>query len=344
MEDTKIQWHPGFVAAMNLEFLQNKDDLVFVKEHNLNTKPLEIDLLVIKKGSSAKISNEIGRIFRVYNIFEYKSPGDHLDADVFFKVLGYACLYKSYGEVLDLRKAEEITVSFVRDSKPLGLFRYLEEHGYAVTCHSHGIYYVEGNVPFLVQIVVTKELDKHAHAWLRALSSNLQKEDALRVLYKIPGLDGAFEREMADSVLAVMAKANSSLVDGLRGGNGMYYETLFKILEPDLPRFMEKSIENGDSGIYESLFRALEPNLPMLMEKSIENGENDVYEALFTALEPKFPMLLETVRNEDIQRTISVLRDFGHYDKDIRAAIMDKYSLTPAKADELLNTPPASSK
>ena len=50
MEDTKIQWHPGFVAAMNLEFLQNKDDLVFVKEHNLNTKPLEIDLLVIKKG------------------------------------------------------------------------------------------------------------------------------------------------------------------------------------------------------------------------------------------------------------------------------------------------------
>ncbi len=212
---------------------------------------------------------------------------------------------------------EEITVSFVRDSKPLGLFRYLEENRYAVTCHSHGIYYVEGNVPFLVQIVVTKELDKHAHAWLRALSSNLQKEDALRVLYKIPGLDGAFEREMADSVLAVMAKANGSLVDGLRGENGMYYETLFKILEP---------------------------NLPMLMEKSIKNGENDVYEALFTALEPKFPMLLETVRNEDIQRTISVLRDFGHYDKDIRAAIMDKYSLTPAKADELLNTPPATSK
>ena len=240
-----------------------------------------------------------------------------MDADVFFKVLGYACLYKSYGEVLDLRKAEEITVSFVRDSKPLGLFRYLEENRYAVTCHSHGIYYVEGNVPFLVQIVVTKELDKHAHAWLRALSSNLQKEDALRVLYKIPGLDGAFEREMADSVLAVMAKANGSLVDGLRGENGMYYETLFKILEP---------------------------NLPMLMEKSIKNGENDVYEALFTALEPKFPMLLETVRNEDIQRTISVLRDFGHYDKDIRAAIMDKYSLTPAKADELLNTPPATSK
>ena len=49
MKDRKIQWHPGFVAAMNLEFEENRMDLVYEKEYNLNTKPLEIDLLVIKK-------------------------------------------------------------------------------------------------------------------------------------------------------------------------------------------------------------------------------------------------------------------------------------------------------
>ena len=27
-EDTRIQWHPAFVAAMNLEFRQNKNELV----------------------------------------------------------------------------------------------------------------------------------------------------------------------------------------------------------------------------------------------------------------------------------------------------------------------------
>lgn len=49
MKDTKnIQWHPGFVGAMNLELLKNRDDLLFEKEYNLNTKPLEIDLLVIR--------------------------------------------------------------------------------------------------------------------------------------------------------------------------------------------------------------------------------------------------------------------------------------------------------
>ena len=51
MKDTKIQWHPGFVVAMNLEFAENREQLIFEKEYNLNTKPLEIDLLVVKKRS-----------------------------------------------------------------------------------------------------------------------------------------------------------------------------------------------------------------------------------------------------------------------------------------------------
>ncbi len=41
MRDSKIQWHPGFVAAMNLELMDYRDGLVFEKEYNLNTKPLE---------------------------------------------------------------------------------------------------------------------------------------------------------------------------------------------------------------------------------------------------------------------------------------------------------------
>lgn len=31
MEDTKIQWHPGFIAAMNLEFKDNREpDTTFI--------------------------------------------------------------------------------------------------------------------------------------------------------------------------------------------------------------------------------------------------------------------------------------------------------------------------
>lgn len=49
MNDTKVQWHPGFVAAMNLELAHNRVDLIFEKEYNSNVKPLKIDLLVVKK-------------------------------------------------------------------------------------------------------------------------------------------------------------------------------------------------------------------------------------------------------------------------------------------------------
>ena len=47
MNEINIQWHMGFVAAMYLELREDRDSLIFDKEHNLNTKPLQIDLLVM---------------------------------------------------------------------------------------------------------------------------------------------------------------------------------------------------------------------------------------------------------------------------------------------------------
>ena len=85
MSDTKIQWHSGFVAAMSLEFGDDRERLIFEKEYNLNTKPLEVDLLVIKKDPGVQMANEIGKLFRRYNLLEYKSPEDHMDIDTFYK-------------------------------------------------------------------------------------------------------------------------------------------------------------------------------------------------------------------------------------------------------------------
>ncbi len=79
MKETKIQWHSAFVSAMGLDFTADRDDLIFEKEYNLNTKPLEIDLLVIKKEASVQIASEIGKLFKGHNIMEYKSPEDHLN-------------------------------------------------------------------------------------------------------------------------------------------------------------------------------------------------------------------------------------------------------------------------
>ncbi len=129
MKDTKVQRHPVFAAAVNLELMESRDGLVFEREYNLNTKPLEIDLLIIRKDKTTRVENEIGHIFRRHNILEYKLPEDHLNIDSFYKAQAYAALYKSYGETVDAIKADDITVTLVREARPKGLFRYFEENG-----------------------------------------------------------------------------------------------------------------------------------------------------------------------------------------------------------------------
>ena len=64
----KKQWHPEFTAALMLELKKIWGGLVFEKEHNLSTKPLEIDLLDIKKDVAATGENEIVELFRGHNL------------------------------------------------------------------------------------------------------------------------------------------------------------------------------------------------------------------------------------------------------------------------------------
>lgn len=231
MKDTKVQWHPGFVAAMNLELAKNRDNLVFVKEYNLNTKPLEIDLLVIKKDIGTLIDNEIGMLFKGHNIVEYKSPEDHLNIDTFYKAGAYASLYKSYGETVDAIKADDVTVSLVREVKPEGLFRYFEEHQYSITNPYRGVYYVKGAVLFPTQIIVTKELEPDTHIWLRALSDRIEKQDMTKLLERISRLTEKGDRELADSVLEVSVQANKQILEELIGDDSMS-QALLEIMEP----------------------------------------------------------------------------------------------------------------
>lgn len=86
---------------------------------------------------------------------------------------------------------------------------------------------------FPVQIVVIKELDMEEHAWLKALSEDVGRENARKLLEKIKGLAGQEDRDMADSVLRVMMDANAQIVEEWRGDADMF-ETLMEIMEPQM--------------------------------------------------------------------------------------------------------------
>ena len=111
-KNANLQWHPAFYAGIQIEFADEADKLTFENEHHLGTKPKQIDVLIIKKETNTPIAKNIGRIFRKYNIIEYKSPTDYLSIDDFYLVYAYACLYKADSNIIDEISIEDITLTF----------------------------------------------------------------------------------------------------------------------------------------------------------------------------------------------------------------------------------------
>ena len=245
-ENTKIQWHPGFYAAAEIELRQNREELEFHREYNLSKKPLQIDLLIIEKMKDVQLQNELGAIFRRYNIMEYKSPEDKLNIDIFFKTIGYAFLYKGLGESVNQIPLEELTISLFHEAKPVKLIHQLSGYGYHIRLYAPGIYYVEG-LPIPVQIVVTEELRSKLHPALKMLSQKLKQSDLLGFMECINGFTEPGDRQNADAVLQVSVSANRKIFDQVRRGNAVMCEALRELFKDELEEAHEKGKSLGKS-------------------------------------------------------------------------------------------------
>lgn len=245
IEDKK-QWHPAFCAAIELEFREDKEALQYEREHNLSKKPLQIDLLVIKKEPNKKLKNEIGDFFLGHNIMEYKSPGDNLNIDDLYKVLGYACIYKSetggLNEILDT----DITVSLIRENKPRKLFDQLSAK-YKMEEKASGIYRVNGML-FPLQIIVTKKLDQKLHAWLHSLTRSMKYTSAENLLHNCESLENTMDKKNAGVVIDFVSNVNESLFLQILEEDEHMTDALKTLIEPELIN-LRLIINNKDAEI-----------------------------------------------------------------------------------------------
>ena len=209
MADSKIQWHPGFYAGMEVAFRAYQ--VTMQQEFQLTRGPLSIDLLIIKKLTDEVIDNQIGNIFRRHNIVEFKSPDDDMNIDVFYKAQAYASLYKASGDTVNEIPAEEVTVTLCRDTSPKDLMRQLEQTGFSIREQFPGVYYVEDKGLFPTQIVVSGELESDDHAVLRILSKHAREEDIKAFLTAASRFTDQGDFARADAILQVSASANFSL-------------------------------------------------------------------------------------------------------------------------------------
>ena len=229
----KLQWHPAFCSATELEFREDRDNLEFLREYPLSKQPLKIDLTVIKKKPGIKIKNEIGHLFETHNIVEYKNPYDNLNIDTYYKALSYVCLYKSQGKHVNEIKANDITLTLVRDSKPQKLIEMLELSGLIVEKKNDGIYYIKGNpsIP-KQQIIVTSEFES-SHYFLKLLSKKFSLEDGRMAIKAIEVLHSKTDIENRDAVFQVSIIANSYIFSQLKKEDNMC-EAFFELFKEEI--------------------------------------------------------------------------------------------------------------
>ena len=208
-EESHIQWHPAFYAATKLELRDNINELEFYPEYNLSKKPLQADLLIIEKNGKTRMKNAIGHIFRKHNIVEYKSPGDGMTVDDFYKCVAYACLYKSTGENVNEIAGDELSITMIRESYPKSMMRELKRLGIGFVKYEAGIYHSR-NIFIPAQLIVTQELKPDEHRSLRILSRNADENDVKGFIKETLGY--VTQGEKAD-VQAVLKASGTAIYD-----------------------------------------------------------------------------------------------------------------------------------
>lgn len=242
-----IHWHTAFQAAAELELRENIEELTFEPEHYLSKEPLRIDLLILHlKNHTTHLSNEIGKIMRKHNIIEYKGPGDQLSIDTLYKVLGYACLYKSFGDTVDAISAYDITVSLFREAYPRELFKKLKEDTqiHEITEEYPGIYYISGFL-FPLQIVVLRRLDPVLHSIFRVLSKEAETATIQEFLKNTKGMTSKRDMNNINAILQVSYAANRTIYQKIRREKLAMCEALRDLFQDELEEQYEAGEANG---------------------------------------------------------------------------------------------------
>ena len=206
MEKAKLQWHPGFSAALRITLHDEMKFLEMHEEYQLSKKPMQIDILIIKKKCDRKIQKAVGRIFRRHNIIEYKSPGDRLSINDFYKVYGYTCFYQSNTDKINQIDPEDMTITFVCSHYPEKMMRHLKEvRKMQAERYVEGIYYLTGD-PIPMQILIVPELSPKENYWIHNLRTDLKAGEEIRHLME------RYERNKSlkdyEAVMDLITRAN----------------------------------------------------------------------------------------------------------------------------------------
>ena len=136
--------------------------------------------------------------------------------DVFLKGIAYAYLYKSKEPHIDEILLEDMTLSFIRERKPLKLLKSLQKEKFRIEEKWSGIYYISKEGYIKIQIIVSGELSKENHIWLNSLFAKVNVEQATELIETTQKLVNLDDKNYADSLREIVASVNKQTIQKVR--------------------------------------------------------------------------------------------------------------------------------
>lgn len=176
-----------FCDAIKIELERSDTNTGYKPSDCIYMKPVAAYLLAIIKSPDIKIQNDIGKILKGHNIFDYTYFDKKLDIDHLYKAIAYTSLYKASGFEDNYIKANDVTITIVSRDIPQQLFDSLKESDITVEESGKGIYQIKNMMPFSIQVIIRSEIGENEQDWLKSLINYVQEDFLPRLM--LLGLD-----------------------------------------------------------------------------------------------------------------------------------------------------------
>ena len=299
-----LRWHYGFYAGIQIEFREESDQLDFRQEVILGSEPVRSDMIIIKKEPGRPIRKNIGRIFRRYNIIEYKSPDHSLTIADFYKVCAYAFLYKSLGK--NKVMIEDMTISLFCSHYPHKLAKHLRKiWNFTFEKQSEGIYIVKGSV-IPIQIVLLNLLPQEENIWLSSLTNRMEditSAEKLAEAYE-PHVNEPLYRQVMDLIVEANEKMFSREVKDMSEALAKIFEEVWKDRVDEMKR--KAVCEGRQEGIREGRQEGIREG----RQEGICEGLQSV---LMEVLGELGPVSIKLYRRISDQKDIETLKQWSRF-------------------------------
>ena len=233
-------WHSWFYAQLMITLHRFFPAVTVYREVPLGAQPPRADFVVVENGDIIDLGLPIFKIFRKYNLLEFKSPDDELSKSVLWKVVGYAGFYISQHE--EQISSGDVTLTLVRSTKPRKLLKDMAK--FIRNDEANGIYHIKGwEVAFPIQIVVTSELEGKEYAGFRAISKRPELDDIRQMLENGEKETDSFTLDQYRAFFEMLAKLDSDQVAEAKRRFPEMAKTWRDVFKPEIDEWIQEDRE-----------------------------------------------------------------------------------------------------